>query len=803
MSDATHPSGGAHDGGRLISFPDGHTTSAPPEINLPLQLTSFVGRERELSEARGLMVNSRLLTLTGPGGAGKTRLALELATQVVEHFEDGVWWVELAPISDPNLAPQAVSRVLNVYERPGRPVTEAIVEDLRELEILLVMDNCEHLVGACALLADALVRACPGLGILATSREVLGLAGERNFPVPPLSLPDPGRPQAFESVAEYEAIRLFVERARDVVPGFELTKANAPAVARLCERLEGIPLAIELAAARVMVLSVEQISSRLEDSITLLTGGSRTAEPRQRTLRAAIDWSYDLLPEEERVLFRRLSVFAGGFTLEAAEAVCGGEGLEPGEVLDLLTHLVDKSLVMVAERGGATTRYRLLETVRQYGQERLEEGGEAGPVKEQHARYYLALAEEAEPHLVEQEVWLDRLGREHANFRAALSWSLDTEEAQDPVAERAQLGLRLAAALAQVRFWNAYGPSEGRRWLERGLAETAPSPSPVRAKALREAGWIATHQGDYELAVTLLEESMSLFEELGDRPGVATSLFFLGHLTMHGGDHERVKALGRDAEALRHELEDRQAIAHLLNLLGAAALCEGDHGQAITFLRGSLALNRELGNSWSACICLTFLGVIALEQEDPERAVGHYEENMHLLQGLGDKTGIAYCLRGMACAASLRGDPSRAARLWGTSETVSRDIGLPLSPFDRAHPDYENLVNTVRPRLGEAAWETTVAEGRAVTAEEAVEYALSAEDATPVSHQDTRTSSLLSAREAEILTLVAEGLTNPQVAKRLYLSPRTVGQHLRSIYRKFGVSSRAAAAREAAERDLI
>jgi non-specific serine/threonine protein kinase len=387
---------------------------------------------------------------------------------------------------------------------------------------------------------------------------------------------------------------------------------------------------------------VVQISDRLGRSLGLLSGRDRTSPERQRTLRGALDWSYELLDQEERELFARLSVFAGGFTLEAAEVVCGGEGVESEEVLDLLSRLVEKSLVLVTRRSGET-RYRLLEPARQYAAEKLDESGEEEQTQERHAGYYLALAEEAEPELREQQVWLERLGTEHGNFRAALGWALDAEVY---LGERAELGLGLAAALAQGRFWHAYGQSEGRRWLEKGLAETTMSLTPVRAKALREAGWLATHQGDYERAVSLIEESRSLFEELGDRPGVATSLVYLGQLGLHGGDYERVRALGRDAEALRHELADRQAIARLLYLLGTAALSGGEHDRAITFLQEGLALNRELGDSWDACICLTVLGIIALELGDPERAEALYEESLRLLQGLGDKTGISYGLRG-------------------------------------------------------------------------------------------------------------------------------------------------------------
>lgn len=391
-------------------------------------------------------------------------------------------------------------------------------------------------------------------------------------------MPDPHLLPAADVLAECEAARLFLERAKAVRPNFRITEQNTTAVAQVCYRLDGMPLAIELAAARSRVLSVEQISGRLERALPLLSSGGRTEIAHHRTLRATMDWSYELLEEEERVLFRRLSVFAGGFTLEAAVGVCAAGSIREGEVLDLLASLVDKSLVVFEELQDGVARYRLLETVRRYALERLEENGEAGMLEERHAEHYLALAEEAEPELREQQAWIGRLEREHANFRSALSWALDRQDEHS--GGRAELGLALAAALAQGRFWNAFGPSEGRRWLEKGLTETTTSLTPVRAKALREAGWIATHQGDYEQAVSLLEESRSLFEALGDRPGLATSLVYLGHLALHGGDYERVRTLGRDAEALRHELADRQAIARLLYLLGAAALSGGEHDRA-------------------------------------------------------------------------------------------------------------------------------------------------------------------------------------------------------------------------------
>jgi len=450
--------------------PPQETPSATGAVrhNLPRARDTFVGREREGREVRRLLAMTGLLTLTGAGGSGKTRLVLEVARTLASAYPDGVWLAELAPLSDHALVPQTLARALGVRETPGRSVTETLTDHLRAKNLLLVVDNCERLVDTVANLVEALLGSCPKLRILATSREPLGVRGEAVWTVPPLSSPDAEGVPSIEGLMSTEAVRLFVDRGRSRLSGFELTEGNAEAVGRICRRLKGIPLAIELAAPRMAALSVEQIAQRLDESLRLLTGGGRTVEPRHQTLRATLDWSHDLLSEQERVLFGRLSVFAGGWTLEAAEKVCSDEGIERDEVLDLLSRLVEKSL-MVAEQGDAM-RYRMLEPVRQYGHERLLENGEAERVRERHAGYYLAFAEreeaeEADPGVKEARslAWLKRMETEHANLRAALNWSLD-EDAE--AGGREELGLRLAVAL--YWFWHARGSMiEGRRWLER------------------------------------------------------------------------------------------------------------------------------------------------------------------------------------------------------------------------------------------------------------------------------------------------------------------------------------------------
>jgi predicted ATPase/DNA-binding SARP family transcriptional activator len=454
--------------------------------NLPAPKTSFVGREHEMVEIKRALAMTRLLTLTGAGGSGKTRLALEIARDLVGGYPDGVWLVELAALSEGELVPQAVAGALGVQEQRGRPLTDTLVETLRAKRILLVLDNCEHLIDATAHLADILFSSCSRLKVLATSREALGVEGEVLWRVPPLSVPEADRsPAALGELTRYDAVRLFVERARLRSPDFEVTPQNAGAVTQICRTLEGIPLAMELAAARVGALSLEQILQRLKDSLKLLTGGSRTATARQRTLRGALDWSHELLPEDERVLFRRLSSFAGGWTLEGAEAVGASGGIEEEDVLDLLTNLVDKSLVVTEVRAADVVRYRMLEPVRQYALERLEESGEVMEIQRRHAEYFLALAEEAEPAVegAQQATWLERLETEHDNLRAALSWSLER-------VEEAELGLRVGAALGEFWYLRGYF-GEGRRWLEEALARSNQASTAARANALRRVSFLA------------------------------------------------------------------------------------------------------------------------------------------------------------------------------------------------------------------------------------------------------------------------------------------------------------------------
>jgi predicted ATPase/DNA-binding SARP family transcriptional activator/DNA-binding CsgD family transcriptional regulator len=768
--------------------------------NLPVQRTSFLGREREMLEVKRALAMTRLLTLAGVGGTGKTRLAQEVAKDLVGAYPDGVWLVELAGLSEPELVEQVVAETLGVHERPSRPLGATLAEELRAKHLLLVVDNCEHLIEAVARLTDELLGACPKLRILATSREPLRVPGEVVQRVSSLPVPEPKDPALLtkEGLARFAVTSLFLDRARRKREGEVVSSGTSvQAVVDVCRRLEGIPLAIELAAARTTTLSVEQIDERLGDSLKLLTTGFRSADPRHRTLRATLDWSYELLSESERVLLGRLSVFAGGFRLEAAEALGSGEDVGEGDVLDPLSQLVDKSLVVLeeGEHDGAL-RYTMLEPVRQYARQKLRESGEEDSVQTRHAGFFLALAEEAEPQMSgpEQEAWLRKLEREHANLRVALAWALDPSDSIKPSEHRTEVGLRLAGALG--RFWGVYGPGEGLRWLEEGLAKGSAAPRGALAKALYEAGWIELFQGNYERAIALLEKGLTLFRELGDKRGVATSLVNLGFAALHLGDKERAAALRHEVEALRREPLDRFTLAWLTTFLGLTALYEGDYERSGALATESLAIYRELGDKRGVSLCHIDLGFIELIRGNHELAATLLEESVRVLRGSEDKFCLAYGIFGLAAVAGAREEPVRAARLWGAAEALREQIGVvSLTHLELDAFDYEGRVSAARNMLGdEGAWEAAFAQGKAMSTEEAVEYALSQEGvpAAPESPPaDERTSDPLTRREREVAAMVARGMSNRRIAQDLHLSERTIGNHVSNILRKLGLASRA------------
>lgn len=644
------------------TFPPLRSLGLSPN-NLPVQLTSFIGREKEMAEVKRLLGLRRLLTLTGLGGCGKTRLAIQVAADLLEEFLDGVWLVELAPLTDPGLIPQTVAKTLGVPEEAGRTYLGTLVDYLGLRQLLLVLDNCEHLVEACAHLAETVLRAAPRVTILATSRQPLGVAGETTFAVLSLSLPDLLQ-APIERLTESEAVRLFLERAAHTQLGFALTDVNAPVVAQITRTLDGIPLAIELAVAKMKVLSVMQIAERLDDRFRLLTGGARTL-PRHQTLQATMDWSYDLLSEPERMLLRRLSVFAGTFALEAAEAICPGNGMPPAEVLDLLTQLVDKSLVTV-DRYEPIVRYRLLDTVRQYAHEKLDESSETVDIQQRHRDWFLALAERAEPVLRTDESWLNRLEDEHDNLRAALDSSMRTG--------KALLTLRMATALA--RFWQIRGYwTEGRRWLEAALAHSADAPPDLQGRALSRAAVLAQFQGDYAQARALTEQSLALQRSLGDHAGMAASLSTQGNIAYHQGDYRAAEQLHMESLTHAEAAGDKAAMAAAFVNLAIVADHEGEFEKAAALCKESLRLFREVGDKRGAAYALSILGTLASDQADYATAQPLFEESLALNRHLGDKRGITASLSSLAFIAREQGDLPTALALCEESLAIRRQLG--------------------------------------------------------------------------------------------------------------------------------
>lgn len=650
--------------------------------NLPGQLTTFVGREKEIDEAKLLLSGTRLLTLTGAGGAGKSRMAVQLAAEVLERFPDGVWLADVAYISDPDLVPQEVARAVgarrpavsmavvpapaevDAAREPGyRDSTEFLIGHLKDKGLLLAIDNCEHLVDACAALAERLLRSCPRITIVATSREPLGVSGETSWKVPSLSMPDPYWGPGTRSLGAYAAVKLFVDRALRVRPDFQLTDDNAPAIAQICRRLDGIPLAIELAAARVKVMAPDEIAARLDDRFRLLTGGRRSSVPRQRTLGATVDWSFHLLTERERTLLRRLAVFAGGCSLEAAEAVASGEGIEAHEVLDLLSQLVDKSLVV--SESGRETRYRLTETVRQYAGEKLMDSEEAAGLRGRHLDWHVALAERGEPELrgPEQGRWDERLEADHENFRAALEWSLATGSGGK--------ALRLAGSL--WRFWALRQYlSEGRAWLNKVLA-TGRESSTERARALHGAGVLAFWDGDLEGAASLLQEGLAAARELGYERGVAASLLQLGWLAAERGNPGVQHSLAEDSLGMFRRLGDKHGIADSLACLATATYLRGDYPQARGLMEEGVAVRRELGDKGTIARHLRQLAMWTETQGDLPRARSLLEEALVLARESGRKAPVTDSLCRLAGLRGRRGDYAAAELLNEEALQIARN----------------------------------------------------------------------------------------------------------------------------------
>ena len=730
--------------------------------NLPVLLTSFIGREDEIEAVKQLLRHERMVTLVGAGGSGKTRLALQVAAEVLEVFPEGVWFIDLAPLSDPAFVPQTVATALNIHEESGRTIQETLVEHLRAQRVLLILDNCEHLVQACASLAESLLFKCPGLKVLATSREALGIPGEHLLPVPTLSLPPLDLLQGnlaenLPVIQSSEALRLFEERAASVQPGFRLTGANVLAAAQVCQRLDGIPLAIELAAARIRILSPEQILDRLDDRFHLLTGGSRTALPRQQTLQALVEWSHDLLSDPEKVLFRRLSVFTGGWRLEAAEAVCEGGEIAHSAVLDLLTHLADKSLVL-AEPAGAGMRYRMLETIREYAQEGSLVSGEVENLRRRHLGFYASLVQNSLKGLTgpDPSTWFKLLDSEKDNLYEALSWAIQSNEQDGDAAGDMAGNLWM--------WWLERGMlSEGRQWYQKVLEKCQKRGSP-RAKVLLGMATLAWTQGDTQEVSKSLDESLAILRvlEKPDLPDLAQATHIQGHIALDKGNYPEADQAFQESLDLYRELDDPYWEGTLVSDLGMLAYHQRDYATARRFQEQSLAMFQDLGNNEITSQTLHRIGEIARLEGDYARAEECYEtclqnyqklgmkleiaSNLHKLgyiaQYLGDypkaharfaeslliqrevgnKQGIAECLAGLAGLAAVQGQPMRALHLYAAAQAVLDASKVPLAPADLI--EWQRDHARACAQLDPAACEHAQEQGRKLGMEKAIEVAL-------------------------------------------------------------------------------
>jgi non-specific serine/threonine protein kinase len=746
---------------------------------LPLELTSFVDRRHELTEAKNLLAGPRLVTLIGIGGVGKTRLAIRVAASVQRNYADGVRLVGLGELRNDSSLVDAVAGALGLQDQSARPLCEVLTDFLVPREVLLVLDNCEHMLDAVAELAETLLRACPGLRILATSREPLGIGGEAVLQVPPLAVPDPELPPSLRRLPRYDAVTLFVERGATAVPGFALTAENAAAVAGICHRLDGLPLPIELAAARLRAMSTQQLLERLTDRFILLTRGNRGAPPRQQTMRLCIDWSFELCTAREQLVWGRVAVFAGRFELGAAEQACG-VGLASGELLDTLASLVEKS-ILIREESGSVVLFRMLETLREYGYEKLKQTGEYLSVRRRHRNWYEALALDAETEWISarQLDWIARLRREQPNLREALEFSID----DDPDA-----GLRTAAAL--FFFWTSQGLySEGRRWIDRMLARHSGPPTLDSIKAIYCCSVMAFAQGDLKAGATLVEDLRPLTAHTSDQVIRAYADGAVGAFDLNKGDFVHARshleaAAGEFSERGEHTLE-----ISILYLLGLAYGLSGLTGQAIECLERVLAIAEEHHEKMYRSLALSALGIAVWRHGDSDRAVRVLEQSLDLNRQVHHPRATTTCLETLAWIACERRDAVRAAVLMGAAEALARSIGSSAVVFTTLLDYHQKCDMTSRQDLGDKAFEASYRTGERLSFDAAIAYALR-EQPPSTSTPDTHPSTRLTKRELQVADLIAEGLTNRAIAERLVISPRTAQGHVEHILTKLGFTSR-------------
>jgi predicted ATPase/two-component SAPR family response regulator len=735
------------------------------KAQLPVRLTPLVGRERELNDIVQAVTRSRLLTLTGPGGTGKTRLALAAARSAGESFPAGVCWVELAQIEDPDIVGQAVASRLGVPDTPGQDAVEAIAEHVADHALLVVLDNCEHLADATASLTENLLAACPSLSVLATSREALGVEGEISWQVPPLSLPEADLAPTMSALAKSDAVKLFEQRAQLVRPSFRVTDQNAAAVAAICQRLDGLPLAIELAAARMRVLSSAQLAERLDDIFALLIGGARSAPPRHQALRATLDWSHDLLEDDERAAFRRLAVFSGGFTLPAAEGVAAGGDIRPDAMLELLTRLADKSLLRV-DHAREDSRYYLLTTIQEYARNRLAEAAESDRVRHAHLQYFAELVEHAAARIerLEEEVGpleleLDRLDTELPNLRRAFEFAQDSA---DPVA-----ALRIAGPLDRYAYLRGHY-HEVRQWMDAAVTSDPGAPAELRAKVLLGSGRLALLQCDYAPAARRLEAALRLYRELDNARGIAGALQVLGSVAREQGRYARAVELHAESLAVAEAAGDRWAVASAHGYLGFVSWLQRDFVRAIEEASAALAMFRDLGDVEGTAWSLISLGTVARYQGDAERAALLLTESRSLSEGIGFREGVAWCAEQLGLLVAVDGDPAAisllrhslelhgelrdrwrmssvledlaaialalgrarpAARLLGAAEALRDAIGTVIAPCER--PQHLQTAAAVRAALGEEGFAMARQQGLLATMDELAADLPTADDAAP------------------------------------------------------------------------
>jgi predicted ATPase/DNA-binding CsgD family transcriptional regulator len=769
----------------------GHS-SPKPRGRLRGELSCFVGRRAELAGVRRALSASRLVTLTGPAGIGKTRLAAQAAAEARRGFSDGAWLVGLAGLRDPAFLAPEVARSLGLFDQTAQWAVATLAERLTDCQALLVLDNCEHMLDACAVLADALLRACPDLRILTTSREVLGVTGEVTLPVPPMSVPRENLPTGPADLLAYEAVRLFAERGAAVLPGFTVDAANHMAVAALCRRLEGIPLAIELAAVRLRAISPEQILARLEDRFALLSGGDR-ATPRHETLQAALRWSYDLLTPDERALWCRSSVFTGAFDLDAAEAVCTGDGIGADQIADLVDALVAKS-VLVRRPGHGPARYTMLDTVREYGQHRLQEAAREPLLRRRHRDWYAALAGRQEGFGARQIEWFDCLEADHENLRAALEFCL-AEPGESPA------GLRLACDL--WLYWETRGHlTEGRKFLGALAGQAGPAPAPAgrktagrprqdhpeRTRGMWVAGYLALVQADAIAARGLLEDALTSAEGEGDTQAVAYATQFLGRAVWFTGEPGR--GLGLTERALRRHRAggDWQGVAQTLVQLGIMRTFMGHPEAAVKLFEGSAAECQAHGERWNRSYALWGLGLATWLLGDTELGAELEREALRAKRDIGDQIGLPLVLDALAWIAASRNQAASAADLLGAAEAgwhaVPATLPEPLAPLRTA------AITQARTALGEHSFTAHLARARAAPFARSLAAALG-EPAHPSKTAPSPEPPRLTPREQEVATLITQGLSNQEIAATMVISARTAETHVRHIMVKFGFTSRA------------